>query len=522
MNYAKAISTQPQTQPIIGRNDMVQNNAGGYVFKINDLEQLERFLLLGSEGGTYYVSQNKLTIDNTKTIIKFIKTNGKQVVDTVTDFAVNRKAPKADAGLFVLALTCTYGDHDTKQLAYKAISKVCSTSTQLFTFVDAINQLRGWSKGLCKGVANWYLSRSSDTVAYQMVKYRQRNGYTHKDVLRLAHPKATDAKMNELFAYAVGKKDGLSIDNELIQNFEFANNPDATVDGLIKLINESGMSWEMIPTDKLNNEQILRELLKYMPLTALVRNLNRFAYNGMTVGNNDVVKQISQKLRDKEYVTKSKIHPINVISSLRTYSKGMGDKGNKTWSPNQNVNEALADLYELSLPNIKPTNKNILIGADISGSMSSPVSGMNMSASEVAQVLAVTMLKTEPNAELINFDTQVSVPRFNRKSSIQEVLRYNPNGGGTDCSLPLKYALENKLKLDTIIILTDNETWAGNVHGKQALDKYRKTINPAVKVVEIALVSNPYTQFPQDDKNILRVVGFDSTVIDLINKFIGE
>ena len=45
----------PQGLPIPGR-DMVENNAGGFVFKLDEWKQLERFLILGSEGGTYYVS----------------------------------------------------------------------------------------------------------------------------------------------------------------------------------------------------------------------------------------------------------------------------------------------------------------------------------------------------------------------------------------------------------------------------------------------------------------------------------
>jgi 60 kDa SS-A/Ro ribonucleoprotein len=104
-NYSSHLTTNPQTQPVHGRTDMVKNNAGGYVFEITPQERLERFILIGSEGGTYYVGEQKLTVENAVAIIKLIKENGTQVVSKVVDFATNNRAPKADPGLFVLALT---------------------------------------------------------------------------------------------------------------------------------------------------------------------------------------------------------------------------------------------------------------------------------------------------------------------------------------------------------------------------------------------------------------------------------
>src|SRR5579863_8446459 len=180
-NYSNAISgPTPQTQPIFGRTDMVKNNAGGYGFEVTPQQRLERFLLIGSEGGTYYVGEQKLTQENATTIIALIKSYGLSVVSTVIDFATNNRAPKADAGLFVLALAATHGDQDTKNASYSAIAKVCKTATHLFTFLANIQNLRGWSRGLRRGVARFYTDKDAGQVAYQLVKYRNRAGFTHK------------------------------------------------------------------------------------------------------------------------------------------------------------------------------------------------------------------------------------------------------------------------------------------------------------------------------------------------------
>ena len=60
-------------------------------------------------------------------------------------------------------------------------------------FIDYVGTMRGWGRGLWKAVANWYLAKSPGEAAFQSVKYRQRYNWTHRDLLRKAHPKATGA-----------------------------------------------------------------------------------------------------------------------------------------------------------------------------------------------------------------------------------------------------------------------------------------------------------------------------------------
>jgi 60 kDa SS-A/Ro ribonucleoprotein len=518
-NYSSSITNRPQTQPIFGRTDMVQNNAGGFSFEVTPQQRLERFLLIGSEGGTYYVDEQKLTEQNATAIIKYIKSDGAKALATVVDFAENNRAPKADATVFVLALIASHGDKETKIASYSAISKVCKTSTHLFMFLANIQNLRGWSKGLCKGVAKFYTGRTTDQVAYQLVKYRNRAGFTHADALSLSHPSKVSAELFKLFGYARGKVTPFESGNALVDAFEKAQS-DVSTDELVGLIREYKLTWEMVPQEKLNTKEVLLALLENMPLTALIRNLNRFSYNDLTEGNTPTVKTIVSKLTDKENVQKSGIHPLNVVNSMLTYSSGRGVRGDKTWKVNQNIVDALGTTYDLALAALTPTNKNILLAVDISGSMRAPVNNMQMNASQIANVLAVTILKAEKNAELMWFDTNIQPAKLGRRNSIDEVLRNSPHGGGTDCAQAFVHALATKTKYDAIVILTDNETWAGNAHGLDLLNQYRRSVNRDVKVIELALAANPSTNLPVDEANVLRVVGFDASVTDLINTYL--
>ena len=530
MNYAKTLQNTPQTRPLSGQN-MIKNNAGGYGYEITPQQQLERFLLIGSEGGTYYVGEQKLTEDNARSIIEYIKSSPEaatQVLDTVTTFAAENRAPKMDPLLFVLALLCTYAPESVKIGAYNNVATICKTATHLFTFVSQVNELRGWSYGLRRAVANWYTTKSNDKLAYQLVKYRNRSGFTHKDVLRLAHPKAKTETQNTLFKYAVDKDKGdpkatkimyqMECNNGLILAFESAQQTES-IKELVQIISEHNLTWEMIPTQYLNEPAVLTALLDKMPTNAMIRNLNRFAKAGMTKGLSETTKTIINKLNE-EAIQKSGIHPVNLINSLRTYSSGRGDLGGSTWDVNTSIVSALNDAYTYALKNVTPTGKSILVGLDVSGSMNSPVTKTNMTASQLGCVLAVTLAKTEKFAEIIGFDTQLQKIPVGKHTTIESACKAQVNGGGTDCAVPFAYALDTKAKYDAIVILTDSESWAGSKHGTVLLDQYRKKYNKDVKVVEIAMTSNPHSQLPANDPNILRVVGFDSNVVQIINEFL--
>ena len=110
--------------------------------------------------------------------------------------------------------------------------------------------------------------------------------------------------------------------------------------------------------------------------------------------------------------------------------------------------------------------------------------------------------------------------KIGRRNSVDEVIRMTPRGGGTDCAQPLIHAANTLNHYDAIVILTDSETWAGNRHSLDVLNSYRKNVNPNVKVIEIALAANSHSTLPEDDPNLLRVVGFDSSVTEIINEYL--
>ena len=91
--------------------------------------------------------------------------------------------------------------------------------------------------------------------------------------------------------------------------------------------------------------------------------------------------------------------------------------------------------------------------------------------------------------------------------------------GGTDCALPMLYARAKELEVDTFVVLTDSESWAGEVHASQALSEYRSASGIDARLVVVAMVANEFSVADPNDPGQLDVVGFDTATPQLISDF---
>jgi len=118
--------------------------------------------------------------------------------------------------------------------------------------------------------------------------------------------------------------------------------------------------------------------------------------------------------------------------------------------------------------------------------------------------------------------TIAPIPLSNRQR-LDDVARmmHDLPAGGTDCAQPMLYAAREQLEIDTFVIITDNETWEGDVHPVQALRAYREQSGINAKVVVIAMTSGGFSIADPADPGMLDVVGFDTTVPQIIHEFMG-
>ncbi len=159
MKYRGVFSTKrtPQSQPIPGTNQ-VPNSAGGFAYPVDDWKRLDRWLVLGAEGGTYYASEQKLSRENAEAVVRCLQADGARAVSRIVEISHAGRAPKNSPAIFALALAASLGDEATRAAAFAALPQVCRTGTHLFEFCEYATALRGWGRGLRRAVAAWYLN----------------------------------------------------------------------------------------------------------------------------------------------------------------------------------------------------------------------------------------------------------------------------------------------------------------------------------------------------------------------------
>jgi len=82
------------------------------------------------------------------------------------------------------------------------------------------------------------------------------------------------------------------------------------------------------------------------------------------------------------------------------------------------------------------------------------------------------------------------------------------------------WARRNQLALSCFITYTDSETLAGNIHPAQALRQYRDEFVGNAKAVVVGMTSNGFTLADPNDRGMLDVIGFDTSVPAVISDFV--
>jgi 60 kDa SS-A/Ro ribonucleoprotein len=535
-NALKNVNTKVTPQRERSRSDEVKNNAGGFVFAVTDKSRLERFLILGTDGGTYYVGERKLTNQNIDFLRKMIQTDEALVLDTLVDVSVNGRAYKNSPALFALALVFVEGTN--KAAARAALPKVARTSTHLFEFAQYIENLGGWGRAKRGAVADWYQSQEVDKLAYQLVKYRQRDGWTHRDLLRLSHPVGLD---ENVVNFALGKEHGIA--PRIISGFEIVQQAENEQQVLNALSSFKDLPWEAIPTQFLKSEKVWKSLFYNGQLRgqALVRNITRLAKLG-AFDDMKFAADYAERLTDSEMMIKTRLHPINYLVASVTYEDGQVPRGSqgmhsyygrqKDWKSSAIITDALNEGFHLAFKAVEPARKRTFIGVDVSGSMSSGALGIDLSCAQVSGAMAMTIARTEPMYEIRGFTSSGSgyysrggaeltdlkiTARTSLSTAMQNVRK--SNFGGTDCALPMVYALKNKIEIDTFVVITDNETWAGEIKPAQALKQYRDKMGIDARLAVFGVASTNFTIADPKDRGMMDFVGFDSNAPKVLADF---
>jgi 60 kDa SS-A/Ro ribonucleoprotein len=124
------------------------------------------------------------------------------------------------------------------------------------------------------------------------------------------------------------------------------------------------------------------------------------------------------------------------------------------------------------------------------------------------------------NVHVIDVDTTVHRSKVTAATNLRELARWRPSGGGTDIGASLRWARERSMAVDGVIILTDNETWAGRSHPEQEPAAYHQTVHDAVRVVVVSMTATGYSIADPATENVLQIAGLDSSLPLLVTGFL--
>ena len=545
---AVSLAATPQTKPIPG-TAQVKNAAGGYVFAEDQWNWVEDFLILGTTGGTYYTSQDELTTANVDVLFDAIAADGPRVVALITDIATARpaRAPKPRPYLFALATCAAKGDPATKQAVKAVFAQVVRTTDHLAAFFGYWKNLAGKvsprgtapviGRAMRTAFGSWFNAEDVHDVAFPALKARQRatpagEALALRDVIRIAHVAGRSDAHRVMIGWLAGQVSDTDARIALSDLDDFLTAQAVTTPAeAVSVIRARRVPWEFLPSSVMKDPKVWEELIGTIGMTALIRNLARMTRLG-TLGpfTTEATSRVVARLTNRDALAKARIHPMDVYLALKVYQSGSSQPDRRTprqtWHPVQAISDALEVAYDMSFAAAEPTGRKYIVAVDSSGSMSGWSTVVSAGSAlgpayEVANTIAVMLTRLEgSNVHVIDVDTRVHPSKVTPRTNLRELATWDSSGGGTDMSLPFTWASRQRAVVDGFVVLTDNETWAGNRHPVQVLTAYRRKFNQAARVIVVSMTATGYSIADPGDPGVLNVAGLDGALPKLIAGFL--
>ena len=437
--------------------------------------------------------------------------------------APNVSAPSNEGALFALALACAAADEDTRRRALAAVPRVARSATDLLAFAAFADGLRGWGRGLRRGVARWFTEPAADVLAGQAVALPRRDGWTLRDLLRLTHPVSPDADHRALFDWIAHPDDRTAIAKaaEMFPVIEgFHRLRETTSDGEgADLISRFGLPAGAVPAARLTSPQVWAALLAAMSPAKMVRNLAQLDASGVLTAGSEAAAAVVTLLGGNAQAGPAfgeleRAHPFDLLAAREALASGGG-------APTGAIVDALDQAFLEAMDDAAPSGLRLLVAVDTSASMGRQRAGNSgLTAAEAAAALAMLYGRTEPAVQVVGFDTLVHHPapfRLQRFDEVVAALAPGSNGAafanrsrGSGLAAPIEYARQHQLVFDGIVIVTDQSP-PGDAHPFQAFGDYRERVNPKAKLAvlalsavlgEAALRAAPSAVVPADDPAI--------------------
>jgi 60 kDa SS-A/Ro ribonucleoprotein len=412
------------------------------------------------------------------------------------------------------ALLCAVLSVRSPSLLAKVFDRVIDSPKMLRNFVQIIRSGAIGRKSLGslpkRLILEWLKKRSDEQLFTASVG----NDPSLADVIKMVHPKPLSASREALYGYMIGRKYNADVLPEIVREYEIFKSKQKADN-----LQTPDVPFQMLTSLELGKKEWV-EIARNASWQMTRMNLNTFVRHGVfeTPGMD---KLIANRLRDPQLVAKARVFPYQLMIAYAVAN----DVPSK-------VRESLQDAMEIAIQNVPRIKGKVYIFPDISGSMHSPITGARKGSTtvvrciDVAALVAAAILRNNPQAEVIPFESDIVKINLNPRDSVMtnaQRLAAMP-GGGTNCSAPLRYLNARKAVGDLVVYISDNESWLDSPryggHGGCATatmsqwEQFKRR-SPQAKMVCIDIQPYGNTQ-AKEREDIVNVGGFSDLVFNLI------
>ena len=486
-----------------GRRADVRNHAGGLAYARTNEQALAQLAATGCLNRTFYMNEQ----DQLQKLIDLARTVDPRFLAQTAIHARTEGFMKDTPA----ALMAVLSKRDPV-LFRQAFGRVIDTGKMVRTFVQIMRSGAVGRQSLGTGpkrmVQGW-LNAASDR---EILSANVGQDPSLADVIKMVHPKARDAQRNALFAWVVGRPvDTALLPVQVRQYLAFqagsAEVPDVPFQMLASLpltvqqwadIALSG-GWHMV---RMNLNTFLRHGVFELP--------------GMA-------EKIAARLADARAIGKARVFPYQLLAAYKHADPALPHV----------VIEALQDAMEIAVGNVPKLPGVTVVCPDVSGSMTwASVTGHRKGSTskvrciDVAGLIAASVLRQNRQAIVLPFEHDVVDVRLNARDTVMTNARMlaSVGGGGTACSAPIARLIQMRTRVDTVIMVSDNESWADGRHrwnkGTPLMAEWErlKKRNPNARLVCMDLTPN-HTTPAHDRPDVLNIGGFSDRAFDLIQAF---
>ncbi len=484
------------------------NEAGGTAYELSPKAALAQYAATGCFNQTFYAGAEE-QLDK---VLELCETLSGEFIAKTAVFTRQESFMK-DMPALLVAVLSTKKD---KELFEWVFPKVIDNGKMLRNFVQIMRSGVVGRKSLGslpkRMVREWFENRNPEAIFKQSVGQSP----SFADILKMVHPKPKTEEYEALFGYFIGREIRFEHLPAIVQIYEQYKN--GKTNGEVPAV-----PFQMLTALPLGTAE-WTEIARNAKWQMTRMNLNTFERHGV-FADDEIVKMIAERLRNAENIKRARVFPYQLMVAFQMAN------GNKAIP--REITEALQDAMEIAIENVPEIDGKVYVFPDISGSMTSPVTGYRKGATsavrciDAATLIAAAVLRKNPSAEVIPFENDIVKVSLNPRDSIMTNAQKLANlpFGGTNCSAPLRYLNRTKAQGEVLIYVSDNESWIdtpyyGRFGGSGTMKQWNefKGRNQSAKLVCIDIQPYNSTQ-AKERQDILNVGGFSDNVFKIISEF---